>query len=263
VIGKSVKMQKVFAKIIVAASSKANVCIHGENGTGKELIARTIHYQSSRRDHAFVPLNCAVRPERLIEHALFSDAKWAFPFVPLKQESVLRLADHGTLFLNEIEELSLPLQTKLLWVIEGWEFRRIGDPHPLKLDTRIIATTNKDLRKAVRQRSFREDLFYRINTISIHLPPLRERQEDIPLLIDFFIQKFNRIYKKNVQGVNTSTMDLLLRYHWPGNVQQLENYIEGAIAIAERDWLDLGDFSTLRRNLHEGKQGSSEHSSSP
>ncbi|RMF85458.1 MAG: sigma-54-dependent Fis family transcriptional regulator [Nitrospinota bacterium] len=248
IIGQSAKMQEVFAKVSKVAESNANVCIYGESGTGKELIARAIHYNSARKDRPLVTLDCTAIPEGLMESEMFGHVKGAFTSAATEREGVFQLADTGTLFLDEIGELSLPLQAKLLRVIQCREFRKVGGTKPIKVDVRIIAATNKDLYKAVQEGTFREDLFYRIEVIPITIPPLRERKEDIPLLVDFFIEKFNRQNKKAIKGVSSRTLTLLLRYDWPGNVRELENCIERAVVMADSDIIDVEDLSTLIKN---------------
>jgi transcriptional regulator with PAS, ATPase and Fis domain len=241
-------MQEVFAKVIKVAESNANVCIYGESGTGKELIARAIHYNSSRKDQPLVTLDCTAIPEGLMESEMFGHVKGAFTSAATERDGVFQLADKGTLFLDEIGELSLPLQAKLLRVLQCREFRKVGGSKPIKVDVRIIAATNRDLRKAAAEGAFREDLFYRIDVIPIMLPPLRDRKEDIPLLVDFFIEKFNRINKKQITGVSDRTMKMLLQHNWPGNVRELENSIESAVVMAEGELVDVEDLASLVKN---------------
>ncbi len=245
IIGKSRKMAEVFAKVSKVAESNANVCLYGESGTGKELIARAIHYNSPRKDKPLVTLDCTAIPEGLMESEMFGHVKGAFTSAAAEREGVFQLADTGTLFLDEIGELSLPLQAKLLRVLQCREFRKVGGSKPIKVDVRIIAATNKDLRQAVQAGTFREDLFYRIEVIPIQLPPLRERREDIPLLVDFFLEKFTQANQKTIRGVSARTMRLLLQYHWPGNVRELENVIESAMVMAEGEVIDVADLSKL------------------
>ncbi len=254
IIGNSDKMGEVYSKVIRVAESNANVCIYGESGTGKELIARAIHYNSPRKDRPLVTLDCTAIPEGLMESEMFGHVKGAFTSLT-EREGVFQLADKGTLFLDEIGELSLSLQAKLLRVIQCREFRKVGGSKPIKVDVRIIAATNKELRKTVLEGKFREDLFYRINVIPITIPPLRERKEDIPLLVDFFIEKFNRANKKKIKGVSPHTMGLLQNYNWPGNVRELENYIERAVVMAEGDFIDIQDFPLFLKNSGNDPKG--------
>lgn len=241
IIGKSPQMQEIFAKVIRVADSSANVCLYGESGTGKELIARALHYHSPRHDRALVTLDCTAIPEGLMESEMFGHVRGAFTSAATEREGVFELADGGTLFLDEIGKLSLPLQAKLLRVLQCQEFRKVGGNKPIKVDVRIITATNKDLRKAVQEGTFREDLFYRIDVISLTLPPLRERKEDIPLLVEFFIDQFNRRHRKSVKGITSTALSQLMEYEWPGNVRQLENCIESAVVLTDGAWLTSED----------------------
>ncbi|RMF89998.1 MAG: sigma-54-dependent Fis family transcriptional regulator [Nitrospinota bacterium] len=237
-IGESPQMQEVFRMVGKVACSNTNVCIYGESGTGKELIARAIHYHSVRKDHPLITCDCTAIPEGLMESEMFGHVKGAFTSAATERDGVFQLANGGTLFLDEIGELNIPLQAKLLRVIQCREFRKVGGTRPIKVNVRLIAATNKDLHAAVKNGTFREDLFYRINVIPITLPPLRERREDIPLLIDFFIQKFNAENDKAIRGVTPRTLQRLIQYEWPGNVRELENTIERAVVMAEGEWID-------------------------
>ncbi|RMF86300.1 MAG: sigma-54-dependent Fis family transcriptional regulator [Nitrospinota bacterium] len=251
IIGQSASMEEVFNTVSKVAESNANVCIYGESGTGKELIARAIHSNSPRKDRPLVVLDCTAIPEGLMESEMFGHVKGAFTSAGMERDGVFQLADTGTLFLDEIGELSLPLQAKLLRVIQCREFRKVGGNKPIKVDVRIIAATNKDLYAEVQKGNFREDLFYRIEVIPITLPPLRDRKEDIPLLVDFFIERFNRLNNKKIKGVTPRTMSLLLQYDWPGNVRELESCIERAVVMADDEWIDFTDpsfFLVSQRN---------------
>ncbi len=244
-VGSSPAMQEVLWRIAKVAEADTNVCLYGESGTGKELVARAIHYAGPRAAHPLIVLDCAAIPEGLMESEMFGHVKGAFTSAVTDREGVFQLADGGTLFLDEVAELPLPLQAKLLRVIQCREFRKVGGKHPIKVHIRLIAATNKDLRALVKDGKFREDLFYRLEVIPITLPSLRERKEDIPLLVDHFIEKFNRHSKKQLRGLNSRTMGALLRYHWPGNIRELENFIERAAVMADQDVLDVTDLTQI------------------
>ncbi len=246
-VGTSEAMIEVLSRIAKVAESDTNVCIYGESGTGKELVTRAIHYSGRRADHPLIVLDCAAIPEGLMESEMFGHVRGAFTSAVADREGVFQLADGGTLLLDEVAELGPPLQAKLLRVIQSREFRKVGGKHSIKVDVRIIAATNKDLRAMVGAGTFREDLFYRLEVIPLALPPLRERKEDIPLLVDHFIQKFNRNNRKQLRGVSSATMGLLLRYPWPGNIRELENCIERAAVLADGDILDVAELSEILR----------------
>jgi DNA-binding NtrC family response regulator len=247
-VGTSQALREVQAQIAKVAETDANVCIYGESGTGKELVARAIHYLSNRAKHPLIVFDCTAIPEGLMESEMFGHVKGSFTSAVSDRDGVFQLANNGTLLLDEIGELSLPLQAKLLRVIQCREFRKIGGRHPIKVDTRIIAATNKKLSSMVEAGTFREDLFYRLEVIPLTLPALRERKEDIPLLVDHFVQKFNRNNRKQIRGISSRTMGVLLRYHWPGNVRELENCVERAAVMADRDIIDLEDLSQVLRS---------------
>jgi two-component system, NtrC family, response regulator AtoC len=237
IVGKSKQILELFSKIERVGSGDANVCIHGESGTGKELVARAIHQISGRRDRPFVTLDCTTIPEGLMESQLFGHARGAFTGAVDEREGVFALAHTGTLFIDELGELDLPLQAKLLRVIQNREFLKVGGIKPLRTDIRLITATNKDPKKAVENRSFREDLYYRVAVVMLKLPPLRERREDIPLLVEHFLEKFSAEYGKAICGIDAAAMDRLIAFPWPGNVRQLENFIEQAVVLAESDTL--------------------------
>ena len=257
-VGTSDAMNEVLTRVAKVAKADTNVCIYGESGTGKELVARAIHYSGPRADHPLIVLDCAAIPEGLMESEMFGHVKGSFTSAVTDREGVFQLADGGTLFLDEVAELPLPLQSKLLRVIQCREFRKVGGKNAIKVNVRIIAATNKDLRQMVADNRFREDLYYRLEVIPLMLPPLRQRKEDIPLLVDHFIQKFNRNNTKQVRGVSSRTMGVLLRYHWPGNVRELENCIERAAVMADEDILDVTDLNQILRSasLDGSKNGS-------
>ncbi|WP_413936287.1 sigma-54-dependent transcriptional regulator [Nitrospira sp. BLG_1] len=227
-IGKSQGMQEIYAKIEQVADSRTTVLITGESGTGKELVAKALHYNSSRRERPFVALNCAALPETLIESELFGHEKGSFTDATARRVGQFELANTGTLFLDEIGDLSPITQAKLLRVIQEREFTRIGGVQPIKVDVRIVAATNKNLDDLVRKGLFREDLYYRINVISLYLPPLRERTEDIPLIANHFLEKRLEEAQRPPIEFGKEALELLTRYPWPGNVRELENFIEQA-----------------------------------
>lgn len=233
IVGKSEKMKKVIEVVNKVAPSSATVLIRGESGTGKELIARAIHYNSPRKKKPFTPVNCAAIPENLFESELFGYEPGAFTGATSRREGLFEITNNGTLFLDEIGDLNPQMQSKLLRVIQDKEVRRIGGKESKKVDVRIIAATNKDLEKELAKGNFREDLYYRLKVVSIELPPLRERIEDIPLLTEFFINKYNREFGKRIRGIEDSAIKALCRYHWPGNIRELETVIERAILLNE------------------------------
>jgi DNA-binding NtrC family response regulator len=225
-VGKSAAMQEVYAKIEQVADTRATVLITGESGTGKELVARALHYNSSRRDRPLVALNCAAIPDTLIESELFGHERGAFTGAESRRIGHFELAHGGTLFLDEITELNTGMQAKLLRVLQHREFMRIGGSQPIQVDVRIIAATNKNLGVLLRRGELREDMYYRINVVSIHLPPLRERQRDIPLLAQHFMSKHDVAGLRSPREFSKEATEVLMRYHWPGNVRELENAVE-------------------------------------
>ncbi len=227
-VGKSEKMQKIYDLLEVVSDTDSNVLIVGETGTGKKLVARALHYNSSRREYPFVTISCAAIPENLLESELFGHEKGAFTGAVERKLGKFEVANGGTIFLDEIEELPKPLQAKVLRVIEDKEFERVGGTETIKVDVRIVAATNRNLKELVEEGKFREDLYYRLKVVTIVLPPLRERREDIPLLVEHFIKHFNRKMERNIKGLSRSAMDIILDYDWPGNVRELENAIEHA-----------------------------------
>ena len=235
IVGKHPRMKEVFQMIKLTAKSRATVLIEGESGTGKELVARAIHFNSDRKDAPFVSINCAAIPETLLESELFGHEKGAFTGAIVQRKGKFELADKGTILLDEISEMSQSLQAKLLRVLQEFEFYRVGGSIPVKVDVRVIATTNRDLRKLVEEGKFREDLYYRLNVIRIKLPPLRERKEDIPLLVDHFIEKYTKMYGKPKKKLHDSALRKLMSYNYPGNVRELENIIERAIILNSTD----------------------------
>ena len=241
VIGKSKKMQELFELIESVAASEANILIQGENGTGKELIANAIHYNSKRSKGPFIKINCAAIPKDLIESELFGHKKGAFTGATMDKEGLFEMAEGGSLLLDEIGEMPPYLQTKLLRVLQEREYRPIGSDRIVHVDFRLICATNIDLDAALREGRLREDLYFRINTITLRVPPLRERTEDIPLLCDYFLDKFRQRYQKNVKTLAPSVYHLLIRNRWPGNVRELENAIERAVLVAKGSEIAVTD----------------------
>ena len=244
ILGKSRPMQEVFELIRRVADSPSNVLITGESGTGKELVAKAIHYNSDRRESPFVPVNCAAIPEQLLESELFGHVRGAFTDAKADRLGLFEEAQKGTLFLDEISELPLMLQAKLLRAIQEREIRRVGSTKSVAVDVRIIAATNLNLAEEVKAKHFREDLYYRLNVIEIRLPPLRERRDDIPLLVESFLRKCAKSNRKPMEGISESALALLIDYPWPGNVRELENIIERAVTLARGEKIMPEDLPT-------------------
>ncbi len=236
----------------VAASEASTILIQGESGTGKDLIAKAIHYQSTRQEKAFVAINCSAIPENLMEAELFGHERGAFTDAKAMKKGLFEIADHGTLFLDEIGELSPFLQAKLLRVLEDQVIRRVGGVKDMQADVRVIAASNRDLERAVQESTFRQDLFYRLAIISIYIPPLRERKEDILPLVEFFIEHYNRKFRKAIRGIADDTRRLLLNHDWPGNVRELKNAIERAMILEDEPVLrpDYMPFSVAQQHAH-------------
>ena len=239
IVGKSARMGEVFETIRKIADSPSTAMITGESGTGKELVARAIHFNGNRTGKPFISVNCGAIPEALMESELFGHVKGAFTGAIANKIGLFSAADGGTLFLDEITEIPALLQVKLLRAIQEREIRRVGDTRDLKVDVRLIAASNRDLEQAVAEGVLREDLFYRLNVIPIQLPPLRERREDIPLLVAHFLQKFGKQLGKEVRGITPEGLAVLERHHWPGNIRELENVLERAIVLGAGDTLGV------------------------
>jgi len=222
----------------VAASEATTILLEGENGTGKDLVAKTLHYQSLRQAEPFIAINCAAIPDSLLESELFGYEKGAFTDARAQKRGIFELADRGTLFLDEVGEIPLMLQAKLLRVLEEQSFRRLGGLKDIQLDLRVVAATNKNLREAVKEGAFRQDLYFRLNVIKILIPPLRDRADDIVPLTRFFIEHYNRKFKRNIEGVTEAAAKLLLYHDWPGNVRELRNAIERAMILEESSSID-------------------------
>lgn len=238
-VGSTPQMHQIFNMIEDVAPSTASILILGETGTGKELVANAIHYQSDRACMPFIALHCAALSEGVLESELFGHEKGAFTGAVQSRKGRFELADGGTLFLDEVGEMSLKVQVKLLRVLEKGEFERVGGEKTIKVDVRLIAATNRDLEKEVAEGRFREDLFYRLNVITVPLPPLRERREDVPLLSNFFVIKYAKKYKKEIEGFAPESMEALCSYHWPGNVRELENVIERSVVLCKKNMITI------------------------
>jgi DNA-binding NtrC family response regulator len=237
-IGRSPAMQEIFDKIRKIGQSKATtILITGESGSGKELVARAIHACSHEEPRPFMEINCASVPETLLESELFGYEKGAFTDAKSRKTGLVELAEGGTLFLDEIGEMGITLQSRLLRVLENKTFRRVGGVKDLTVNTRIVSATNRDLTEAIREKLFREDLYYRLKVIPLHIPPLRERREDVPLLVNHFVERFNRELGKQVAMPGPGVMEHLMRYDWPGNVRELRNVIERAMLLEAQDEL--------------------------
>jgi DNA-binding NtrC family response regulator len=250
IIGKSKSMREIFRLIKQTTDKRATVLISGESGTGKELVAKAIHYNGPKRDKAFITINCAAIPDTLLESELFGYEKGAFTNAYERKIGRFELADRGTLFLDEIAELSLHTQAKILRFLQEKEFTRIGGSKTIKVDTRLISATNKNLENALAEGKLREDFYYRINIIPIIIPPLRERKEDIPLLVNHFIDKVNEREGKHIQGISQEALEMMIDYQWPGNVRELENVVERTVTLTDRELitseylpLDIGSSS--------------------
>jgi two-component system response regulator PilR (NtrC family) len=231
IIGQSPKMVALYDLLEKVSPTKTNILVTGESGTGKELVAKAIHYNSPRKEKPFVTLNCGAIPESLIESELFGHMKGAFTDAIATKKGLFEVADEGTIFLDEISELPLLMQVKLLRVLQDKEFKRVGGTEDIRVDVRIIAATNKDLEEAVKEKRFREDLFYRLNVIQIKLPPLRDRKEDIQTLANHFLKKYSQELSKAISKISPEALQILLNYEYPGNVRELQNIIERAVAL--------------------------------
>lgn len=265
IIGKSKRMQEVYRIMEKVAPTDSTVIIYGESGTGKELVARAIHYNSPRKDKPFISVDCGALSESLLESELFGHIRGSFTDAVVTKPGLFEVANGGTFFLDEVSNISLSIQAKLLRVLQEREFRPVGGTSWKKVDLRLIAATNKDLKKMIQEGAFREDLFYRLNIVPIFLPPLRERREDIPLLVSHFLEKFNRERGRNIKGVSPEAMQLLVNYPWPGNVRELENVIERVVVMTEENTIgveylpvaireEAGEETTVPRNSQELKK---------
>jgi len=240
-IGTSSAMQEIFAMIKKVAIVNCNVLLQGESGTGKELVARSIHRLSPRKNRPFISFNCGGFTEELICNELFGHEKGAFTGAAVTKIGLIESADAGTLFLDEIGEMPPSMQVKLLHVIQEKQILRVGGNTPVNLDIRLIAASNKDIKKATAEGSFREDLFYRLNVVTLRLPRLHERKDDIPMLISYFIEKYSRPFEKKIRGISHHALEILMHYNFPGNVRELENIIQRSVALAESDVIRIND----------------------
>lgn len=252
IIGKSPAMSKIFEIIQQVAATDSDVFVLGESGTGKELVARSIHARSKRKGERFVPVDCGAIPDNLLESEFFGHEKGAFTGATFSRMGLFEFADKGTFFLDEICELSLRLQAKLLRVLQDHSFRRVGGTEEIKIHVRVIAATNRDVDLELKEKRFREDLFYRINVVRITIPPLRERVEDIPLLVKHYLDRYSREYEKPVTGISEQCMEVLLNYSWPGNVRELQNVLKQAITLTRNESIGLEDLPDALREESRG-----------
>jgi formate hydrogenlyase transcriptional activator len=248
IVGKSAALRKVLDQVAIVAPTGSTVLLHGETGTGKELVARAIHNLSPRRERTFVRLNCAAIPSGLVESELFGHEKGAFTGALMQKRGRFELADRGSLFLDEIGDISLELQPKLLRALQEREFERLGSTKTIHVDVRLIAATHRDLQSMIRNNQFREDLFYRLNVFPIEIPPLRERREDIPLLVHYFVLCHARQMQKRIKSVPKQAMEALVSADWPGNIRELENFIERCVIFTRGDELNVPR-AELRRSV--------------
>ena len=239
IVGKSPALRKVLEHVAIVAPTDSTVLLHGETGTGKELVARAIHKLSSRRDRPYVRMNCAAIPSGLLESELFGHERGAFTGALMQRKGRFELADKGTLFLDEIGDISLELQPKLLRAVQEQEFERLGSATTIQVNVRMIAATHRDLKTMIQEEKFREDLFYRFNVFPIEIPPLRERREDIPLLVNFFVFKASARMGKQIISISRHVMDQLTNCHWKGNVRELANFIERAVIVTRGEELEI------------------------
>lgn len=239
IIGSNIKMKEIYEVIQTVAPTNCTVLIEGESGTGKELIADALHHQSNRKDEPFIKVNCAAIPTALMESELFGHVKGSFTGAIKDKKGKFELADGGTIYLDEIGDMETSLQAKILRVLQEKEFTQVGSESTKQVDVRVIAATNKDLQNAIGTGEFREDLFYRLNVINIKLPPLRERKDDLPLLINHFIEKFNSVLNQSIKGVSQDALKILLQYEWPGNIRELENALERAMIMSHSEFIEV------------------------
>jgi two-component system, NtrC family, response regulator HydG len=249
IIGRSRTMKELLETVAMVAPSEATVLILGESGTGKELIANAIHQNSPRNNHPFIKVNCAALPETLLESELFGHEKGAFTGAVSRRQGRFHLAHKGSILLDEIAEMSMATQSKILRVLQEREFEPIGSSETVKVDTRIITATNKNLQEEVKANRFREDLYYRINVVNLNVPSLRERRDDIPLLVDFFLKRYAKKNHRNLKGFTPKAMDLLMRYDWPGNIRELENVVERSVIMVRGDFITPDEFPGVLKSL--------------
>ncbi|MGA6993162.1 MAG: sigma-54 dependent transcriptional regulator, partial [Candidatus Deferrimicrobiaceae bacterium] len=257
IIGISEKVRQMLSLVSKVAASESTVLILGESGTGKELIARAIHYNSDRADRILAPVNCSAIPAALLESELFGHARGAFTGAHTARAGRFEVAHRGTIFLDEIGEMSPPLQAKILRVLQEQSFTPVGGSKPVNVDVRVIAATNKDLEKEIAEGRFRQDLFFRLNVIPVHVPPLRERVEDIPVLAEHFIRKYAKGSGRRIQGFRADAMEAMERHSWPGNVRELENLVERLVVLSRDGWFEKRDLpaAMLPRKFRDGEKG--------
>lgn len=248
IIGEGPKMYQVFEVMSKVIKTESTVLITGETGTGKELVARALHYNGGRKDGAFVAVNCSALTETLLETELFGHVKGSFTGAIAEKKGLFEIADKGTFFMDEVGDISPNLQAKLLRVIQEGVIKKVGGTQDIKIDVRLIAATNRDLTKEVDRGSFRRDLYYRISVVEIHIPPLRERKEDIPILADYFLRRFAQKINKDIKEFSPAAAKLLYEYDWPGNVRELENEIERAVILCEEETITPDDLSERIRS---------------
>ncbi|MDH3603855.1 MAG: sigma-54 dependent transcriptional regulator [Candidatus Tectomicrobia bacterium] len=241
IVGQNETMRQIYDLVCRVADTNATVLVSGESGTGKELVARAIHQQSQRQSKPFVAMNCAAISESLVESELFGHERGAFTGAVEKHLGKFELAHTGVLFLDEIGSLRLDMQAKLLRVLQEREFERVGGSKTVRIDVRIVAASNEDLKQLVADKAFRDDLFYRLNVVPVHVPPLRERKDDIPLLAEHFLAKYNKAFNRKIRGISPAALSSLNHYHWPGNVRELENVIERLVAISNHEVIGMDD----------------------
>ena len=249
IIGRSPAMKKLFETTALVAPSEATVLIFGESGTGKELIANAIHQNSPRKERPLITVNCAALPETLLESELFGHEKGSFTGAIARKQGRFQLAHHSSIFLDEVAEMAPTTQAKILRVLQEREFEPLGSTQTIKVDTRVIAATNKNLEEEIKKGRFREDLYYRLNVVSLEVPPIRERREDISLLADFFLKRYAEKNKRILKGFTPRAMDLLMRYDWPGNVRELENVVERAVIMARGEMITPAEFPDILQEL--------------
>ncbi|MCK4590448.1 MAG: sigma-54-dependent Fis family transcriptional regulator [Candidatus Latescibacteria bacterium] len=254
IVGRAPAIQAIFERIKTIAPTNASVLLTGESGTGKELLAHVIHYSSPRKNRPFIKVSCASLSDGILESELFGHEKGAFTSASTQRKGRFELADKGTLFLDQIGDIPLFTQAKLLRVLQAMEFERVGGTETIKVDVRLISASNQDLEKAIREKRFREDLFHRLNVVPIHIPPLRERKEDIPILANYFLRVFAKETHKRILGISDDALNLMLPHHWPGNVRELRNYMERAVVLSGSDIIKPADLPPELRGADEAEE---------